>query len=87
MDDELLESSRVHKVKVNGVRRICITGEFIRLDALLKFASITSTGGEAKIVIQNGDVFVNGERCAMRGKKIRPGDIVRYEKNVLLVSS
>ena len=75
------------KARLKGVRRINIAGEFIRLDALLKFASIASTGGEAKIIIQNGDVFVNAERCTQRGKKIRPGDIVRYQNNILLVSS
>ena len=85
--DDVLGRSQGLKVKVRGVRRINISGEFIRLDALLKFASVASTGGEAKILIQNGDVFVNGERCTMRGKKIRPGDMIRYEKNILLISS
>jgi len=53
-----------------------ITTEFIKLDALLKFASLTGSGGEAKALIQNGEVLVNGEICTMRGKKIRPGDKV-----------
>ena len=53
-----------------------ITTEFIKLDALLKFASLTGSGGEAKALIQNGEVRVNGEVCTMRGKKIRPGDTV-----------
>ena len=73
------------KVKLEGARRIPIIGEYIRLDALLKYAAIASTGGEAKILIQNGDVFANGERCTMRGKKIRPGDIVRYGRTALLI--
>ena len=47
---------------------------FIRLDALLKFAGAAETGGEAKLLIQNGEVKVNGEVCTMRGKKLRPGD-------------
>lgn len=55
---------------------IKITTEFIKLDALLKFASLVSSGGEAKAIIQDGQVFVNGEVCTMRGKKIREGDIV-----------
>jgi len=75
------------KIKLEGVKRISIKGEFIRLDALLKFASIASTGGEAKILIQSGDVFVNGELCVMRGKKIKPGDIVRNEKSILLIKT
>lgn len=46
---------------------ITITTEFIKLQDLLKLANLVGTGGEAKIVIQNGDVSVNGEVCKMRG--------------------
>ena len=53
---------------------IHIETEYIKLHDLLKFAAAVSTGGEAKILIQEGDVTVNGEVCTMRGKKIRPGD-------------
>ena len=53
-----------------------ITGEFIKLDALLKFASLVGTGGEAKLRIAEGEVLVNGEICRMRGKKLHPGDRV-----------
>lgn len=56
--------------------QIKITTEFIKLDALLKFASLVGSGGEAKMLIQDGQVLVNGEVCTMRGKKIRPGDRV-----------
>jgi len=55
---------------------ISINTEFIKLDALLKFAGLADTGGEAKNFIQNGEVCVNGEICTMRGKKIRSGDTV-----------
>lgn len=55
---------------------ITITTEFIKLQDLLKFAAIASTGGEAKIMVQEGEVTVNGEVCTQRGKKIRPGDDV-----------
>ena len=65
---------------------ITITTEFIKLQDLLKLASLVGTGGEAKIVIQNGDVSVNGEVCTMRGKKIRPGDTVAFEGKELTVS-
>ena len=60
--------------KQEHVEEIPITTEFIKLQDLLKLANLVGTGGEAKIVIQNGDVSVNGEVCTMRGKKIRPGD-------------
>jgi ribosome-associated protein len=55
---------------------ISITTEFIKLEALLKFAAVVETGGEAKLLIQEGSVSVNGEVCLMRGKKLRPGDVV-----------
>ena len=57
---------------------IKINTEFIKLDALLKFANLVSSGGEAKIRIAEGEVQVNGETCTMRGKKIRPGDRVSF---------
>ena len=65
---------------------ITITTEFIKLQDLLKLANLVCTGGEAKIVIQNGDVSVNGEVCTMRGKKIRPGDTVAFDGKELTVS-
>lgn len=55
---------------------VTISTEFIKLDALLKFAGLVNSGGEAKSLIQEGDVLVNGEVCTMRGKKLRPGDTV-----------
>lgn len=61
-----------------------ITTEFIKLDALLKFSSVCATGGAAKEAIQQGGVSVNGESCSMRGKKIRPGDVVEINGQVRL---
>ena len=55
-----------------------IKTDFIKLDSLLKFAGLTGTGGEAKYVISEGMVKVNGEVCTLRGKKIRPGDRVEF---------
>ena len=55
---------------------ISINTEFIKLDAFLKFAGMVGTGGEAKIRISEGEVLVNGEVCTMRGKKLRPVDVV-----------
>ena len=57
---------------------ITITTEFIRLQDLMKLADLVSTGGEAKVLIQDGQVTVNGEACTQRGRKLRPGDVVRY---------
>lgn len=64
---------------------IKITTEFIKLDALLKFASLVDSGGTAKILIQGGEVSVNGEICTMRGKKIRSGDVVSVGINTVKV--
>lgn len=56
-----------------------IDTEFIRLQDLLKLGGAAQTGGMAKLVIQNGEVKVNGEACTMRGKKLRPGDHAEYD--------
>lgn len=53
-----------------------LTEEFIRLDDLLKVTGCVMTGGQAKVMIQGGEVKVNGEVCLMRGKKLRGGEIV-----------
>lgn len=62
-----------------------ITTEYIKLQNLLKLAGLTYTGGEAKVMVQEGLVKVNGEVCTMRGKKIRPGDRVEFEGKTLEV--
>ena len=64
-------------MRVKLEQTITIQTPFIRLDALLKFAGIAQTGGEAKIYILEGDVFYNGSPCTMRGKKCYPGDRVQ----------
>ena len=63
-----------------------IDTEFIKLDALLKFANLVSSGGEAKIRIAEGEVLVNGESCTMRGKKCRAGDTVELEGQTVQVA-
>ncbi len=65
---------------------ITISDEFIRLDNLLKFAGIAPTGGQAKYLIQNGEIKVNGEVCTMRGKKMRAGDIAEFGEKVIEVA-
>lgn len=59
-------------------KEISIKEEYIKLDSLLKLAGCVVTGGEAKIVVQEGMVTVNGEVCTMRGKKLRSGDKIEY---------
>lgn len=64
-----------------------IRTEYIKLDSLLKFAGLTGTGGEAKTVISEGMVKVNGEVCTVKGKKIYPGDTVEFAGTVLNVTA
>ncbi len=61
------------------MEKIAIDTEFIKLDSMLKFSAAVATGGEAKLVISQGLVKVNGEECTMRGKKLRPGDKVKFQ--------
>lgn len=64
---------------------IKIETPFIRLDALLKFSGAVETGGEAKLAIQGGEVKVNGQVCAIRGKKLYPGDRAELDGRIFLV--
>ena len=64
---------------------VVIGTEFIKLEAALKYANATESGGIAKAVIQEGLVQVNGEVCTMRGKKLYPGDKVRFENSTYLI--
>ena len=68
------------------MEKIAIETDFIKLDSLLKFAALVGTGGEAKMVIAEGMVKVNGEICTMRGKKIYPGDTVSFDQFQLEVT-
>ena len=66
-----------HEIKIHT--------EFIKLQDLLKFAGAVETGGDAKLIIQEGRVSVNGESCTMRGKKLRPGDRACIDNDTELV--
>ena len=68
-----------------GFEKIEIREDFIRLDSAMKLANMVVTGGHAKIVIQDGEVKVNGEVCTMRGKKLRKGDKVEFENNGFVI--
>ncbi len=62
-----------------------IKEDFIKLDSLLKLAGIASTGGHAKIMITEGQVLFNGEVCLQRGRKVRPGDSVTADGEIITV--
>lgn len=61
------------------MEQIKITSEYIKLDALLKYAALVGTGGEAKRLIAEGLVGVNGETCTQRGRKLYPGDKMDFQ--------
>ena len=65
--------------------KIYIEEEYIKLDNLLKFGGIAQTGGQAKFLVQNGMIRVNGEVCTQRGKKMRAGDMAQSEDKILEV--
>ena len=67
----------VRKKGENPEIPVMIGTDFIKLESALKLANAVPTGGQAKMLIQEGEAKVNGEVCAMRGKKLYPGD--RFE--------
>ena len=70
-----------------ALKEIKIKEDYIRLDSLMKLSNLVVTGGHAKMVIQNGEVRVNGEVCTMRGKKMRNGDYLQYEDIKVVVKN
>jgi ribosome-associated protein len=58
---------------------------FIKLDRFLKWQGITQTGGEAKTIVQQGEVLVNGEIEIRRGRKLRNGDRVTVDRTTYTV--
>lgn len=60
------------------MRELELKGEYITLQDVLKFTSMASSGGEAKHLILEGMVKVNGDTCTMRGKKLRANDVVSF---------
>lgn len=62
-----------------------ITGDYIELDKLLKATQLCGTGGEARIMISEGLVTVDGEKELRLRRKVRPGMVVKYDGQVLTV--
>ena len=65
---------------------VAITTDFIKLQDAMKYANIVYSGGEAKQLILDGAVEVNGEVCTMRGKKLRPGDKFSFNGDTYLIT-
>ncbi len=74
------------KVAEIKVQDLFITTPFIKLDAALKLCNLAQTGGHAKIMITEEEcVFVNGERCTIRGRKLVDGDEIRCGKDAFVI--
>ena len=56
----------------------------MKLDQFLKWNNIVSTGGEAKILINSGQVYVNGEIEKRRGRKLNIGDVIKFSNNEII---
>lgn len=69
------------------MEKLSIKEEFIRLDSALKLAGFVMTGGQAKMMIQEGYVKVNGEVCTQRGKKLRKGDTAEINGQTLIIEN
>ncbi len=59
---------------------------YIKLDSFLKWQNLTETGGQAKLLIQNGEVRVNGKIETRRGRKLVNGDKVTFRGKTLTVT-
>jgi ribosome-associated protein len=59
--------------------------EFIELNKLMKIIGLVGTGGEANVVIQEGEVLVNGQVETQKRKKLRPGDTVEFNGKTITV--
>lgn len=62
------------------MKEIKINTDIIKLDSFLKWSGAVSLGSEAKILIQEGQVKVNGETETRRGRKLKKDDIVEFDK-------
>ena len=77
----------VKKRTVSNEVPVVISTEFIKLQDAMKYANIVYSGGEAKQLILDEQVLVNGEVCTMRGKKLRDGDKFTFDGTTYLIKA
>lgn len=68
------------------MEKVTIKDDYIKLGQALKLAGLVGSGVDAKIVIQNGEVTVNGSTELQRGKKIHDGDIVSFNGETIQIA-
>ncbi len=67
------------------MKEIEITDEYIKLGQAMKLSDLVSMGSEAKELIWEGLVKVNGDICTQRGKKLYPGDTFEYDGEIVKI--
>ena len=76
----------IKRIKVKLIppeeKKLPISTPFIKLDSALKLADIVGSGGMAKLLIEDGQIRVNGDVCTQRGKKLYPGDQFLFNNTV-----
>ena len=77
---------KVTVTKKSNATPLAIHTEFIKLQDALKYANLVYSGGEAKQLILDEQVKVNGEVCTMRGKKLHPGDKFTFDGVTYLIT-
>ena len=78
---------KVNVIKKGAPTPVVIQTEYIKLQDAMKYANVVYSGGEAKTLVQEGAVTVNGEVCTMRGKKLYPGDKFGFEGETYLITN
>ena len=76
-----------HDIERNTMETVAIRDEFIKLGQVMKLAGMVDSGVDAKMVIQDGEVLVNGEVDTRRGRKIVPGDVISFRGQEIEVVS
>ena len=69
------------------MREFKLTAEYIELIKLLKLLRIAESGGHAKIIVEDGDVFLNGNQEFRKRAKLRPGDKIKVYGDEILIKS
>ena len=68
------------------MREVPIRGDVIRLGQLLKLAGLAGSGGDARALVEDGAVTVNGEVETRRGRQLHPGDVIAVEEETVRIA-
>jgi ribosome-associated protein len=68
------------------MREVAIRGDVIRLGQLLKLAGLADSGGDARALVEDGAVTVNGEVETRRGRQLHPGDVIAVAEEAVRIA-